>query len=254
MRALIFAAGRGERMRPLSDLTPKPLLDAGGKRLIEWHIEALARAGLRELVINTAHGADQFPEVLEDGARYGVAIRYSHEGAEPLETGGGMLNALTLLGPGPFVAVNGDIWCEFEYASLPREPQGLAHLVLIDNPPHHPGGDFLLGVDGRVRAPTADAAAPRGDEAHDPHDERVTRTFAGIGVYRPELLDDWRAALPADAAPGSPPRFKLAPLLLRAMAAGAVTGERHRGAWMDIGTPARLAELQARLEQGEGRG
>jgi len=254
MRALIFAAGRGERMRPLTDLTPKPLLDAGGKRLIEWHIEALARAGLRELVINTAHGAEQFPEVLEDGARYGVAIRYSHEGAEPLETGGGMLNALSLLGPGPFVAVNGDIWCDFDYASLPTEPRGLAHLVLIDNPSHHAGGDFLLGVDGRVRAPSADLVAQRGTEAHDPHDERVTRTFAGIGVYRPELLDDWRGAFPSDTEFGSPTRFKLVPLLLRAMAAGAVTGERHRGAWMDIGTPARLAELRARLEPRAGGG
>ena len=241
-RALIFAAGRGERMRPLSDLTPKPLLSAGGKRLIEWHIEALARAGVRELVINIAHGAEQFPEALGDGTRWGVAIRYSREGDEPLETGGGMLHALPLLGAGPFLALNGDVWCDYDYARLPAEPAGLAHLVLIDNPPHHPGGDFMLTHDGHVRAPLRDPGI-----VDDPHDERVTRTFAGIGVYRPELLDEWRATLAAGTDPGEPPRFKLAPLLLRAMARGAVTGERHRGAWMDIGTPERLAELRRRL-------
>jgi MurNAc alpha-1-phosphate uridylyltransferase len=241
VRALIFAAGRGERMRPLSDATPKPLLEAGGKRLIEWQVEALARASVRELVINVAHGAAQFPEALGDGARYGVSIRYSHEGSEPLETGGGMLHALTLLGPEPFLAVNGDIWCDFDYARLPREPAGLAHLVLVDNPPHHPSGDFMLAVDGHVHAPGVD------DGAEDPHDERVTRTFAGIGVYRPELLDDWRATLPAGAECGTPPRFKLAPLLLRAMARRAVSGERHRGNWLDIGTPERLAELRRQL-------
>jgi MurNAc alpha-1-phosphate uridylyltransferase len=250
MRALIFAAGRGERMRPLSDLTPKPLLSAGGKRLIEWHLEALARAGIRQIVINTAHGAEQFPETLGDGARYGVAIRYSHEGPEPLETGGGMLYALSLLGEGPFIALNGDVWSDYEFARLPDDPDGLAHLVLIDNPAHHPHGDFLLGRDGRVRAPHVPAPpgpAPR-LEAYDPHDERVTRTFAGIGVYRPELLEPWREVVEKDAEPGTQPRFKLAPLLLRAMAAHAVTGERHRGAWMDIGTPERLAELRRRLD------
>src|SRR5690348_17957440 len=135
MRALIFAAGRGERMRPLSDVTPKPLLSVGGKRLIEWHLEKLARAGVREVVINTSHLASQFPGSLGDGARYGVHIEYSYEGEVPLETGGGMLNALPLLGSEPFIAVNGDIWTDFDFASLPREPQGVAHLVLVDNPP-----------------------------------------------------------------------------------------------------------------------
>ena len=247
MRALIFAAGRGERMRPLSDVTPKPLLDAGGKRLIEWHLAALERAGVREIVVNLSHCAAQFPEALGDGAHLGVAIRYSHEGPEPLETGGGMLHALPLLGPGPFIAVNGDIWCDYDYERLPAAPTGLAHLVLVDNPVHHTGGDFMLALDGHVHAP--DVA----DEFQDPHDERVTRTFAGIGVYRPELFDDWRSALPAAAEPGAPPRFKLLPLLLRAMARHAVSGERHRGGWMDIGTPERLAELRRLLDRGPGR-
>ena len=216
--ALIFAAGRGERMRPLTDATPKPLLAAGGKRLIEWHIEALAAAGVRQIVINTSHLAEQFPAALGDGARWDVAIRYSYEGPRPLETGGGMLRALPLLGTAPFIAVNGDIRTDFAFSTLPQNPPGLAHLVVVDNPAHHPGGDFVLR-DGLL------------------HDEPAPRlTFAGIGVYRPELL--------AGLAPGT---FSIVPALRAAMRAGRVSGAHHRGAWSDIGTPERLAELASLL-------
>ena len=213
MRALIFAAGRGERMRPLTDMTPKPLLKVGGKRLIEWHLESLAKAGVRDVVINTSHLAEQFPAALGDGARWGLHIAYSYEGPEPLETGGGMLRALPLLGADPFVAVNGDIFTDFDFSTLPQNPAGLAHLVLVDNPEHNLRGDFAL-EHGLV------------------HDERRL-TFAGIGVYRPELL--------AGHAPG---KFALAPVLRAAMCDGVVSGEHYRGAWSDVGTPQRLAELR----------
>lgn len=231
MRALILAAGKGERMRPLTEATPKPLLQAGGKPLIVWHLEKLAALGVREVVINTAWLADAFPAALGDGARWGLRLHYSHEGAEPLETGGGMLHALPLLGEAPFLAINGDIWCDFDFARLPREPAGLAHLLLVANPAHHPRGDFALADDGRLS------------------DEGETRlTFAGIGIYRPQLFAGWRAVIgEAPGATETPPRFRLAPLLRAAMARGLVTGEHHRGRWTDVGTPARLAELDARL-------
>ncbi len=216
-RALIFAAGRGERMRPLTDVTPKPLLEVRGKRLIEWHLQALARAGVREVVINTSHLADQFPEVLGDGSRWGLHIDYSYEGTTPLETGGGMLRALPLLGDAPFVAVNGDIFTDLDFSTLPKNPDGLAHLVMIDNPAHHPQGDFVLR-EGLLH----DEASP-------------CLTFAGIGVYRPELL--------ADCQPGI---FSIVPSLRAAMRDGAVSGEHFRGRWMDAGTPQRLAALNAR--------
>ncbi|HXR63929.1 MAG TPA: nucleotidyltransferase family protein [Rudaea sp.] len=219
-RALIFAAGRGERMRPLSDTTPKPLLHAGGRRLIEWHLENLAAAGVREVVINTSHLANQFPAALGDGARWKLRIAYSHEEPEPLETGGGMQRALPLLGAAPFIAVNGDIWTDFHFSTLPQDPRGLAHLVLVDNPVHHPRGDFALR-DACVR-----------DE------EEGRLTFAGIGVYRPELL--------AAHAPG---KYSIVPLLRAAMRAGSVSGEHFRGAWSDVGTPQRLAALDADLKR-----
>ncbi|MHB8448662.1 MAG: N-acetylmuramate alpha-1-phosphate uridylyltransferase MurU [Rudaea sp.] len=216
MRALIFAAGRGERMRPLSDATPKPLLKAGGKRLVERHLESLARADVREVVINTSHLCEQFPAALGDGARWGLRIAYSHEGPEPLETGGGMLRALPLLGGAPFIAVNGDIFTDFDFSTLPQNPEGLAHLVLVDNPPHYPRGDFALR------------------DSHVFDEPRLT--FAGIGVYRPELLDGHE-----------PGKFGIVPILRAAMRAGKVSGEHYRGAWSDIGTPQRLADLDARL-------
>ncbi len=232
MKALIFAAGLGERMRPLTEHTPKPLLAAGGKPLIVWHLEKLAALGVREVVVNTSWLAGQFPATLGDGSRWGLRLHFVHEGDTPLETGGGMLNALPLLGDAPFLAVNGDIWCDFDFARLPAEPEGEAHLLLVDNPEHHSEGDFVLDADGRVH----DAgAAPR-------------LTFAGIGVYRPSLLAGWRQVVgDAEGADAAPPRFKLAPLLRAAMTRGAVHGQHHRGRWTDVGTPRRLQALDAAL-------
>jgi N-acetyl-alpha-D-muramate 1-phosphate uridylyltransferase len=216
--ALIFAAGRGERMRPLTDATAKPLLRAGGKRLIEYHLENLAAAGVRDIVINTSHLAEQFSAALGDGSRWGLRIAYSYEGQEPLETGGGMLHALPLLGTAPFIAVNGDIFTDFAFSTLRQNPPGLAHLVLVDNPPQHALGDFVL----------------RDGLAHDEPSPRLT--FAGIGVYRPQLL--------AGHAPG---KFSTVPILRAAMRAGQVSGEHFSGVWNDIGTPQRLAELDAKF-------
>jgi MurNAc alpha-1-phosphate uridylyltransferase len=233
MNALIFAAGLGERMRPLTDRTPKPLLAVAGKPLIVWHLEKLAAVGVRNVVVNTSWLAEQFPYTLGDGSRWGMRVRYSYEGASPLETGGGMWNALPLLDGAPnepFIAVNGDIWTDYDFERLPLDPSGDAHLVLVDNPAHHPDGDFALDED-LVR-----------------NDGPQRLTFSGIGVYRPALLDRWRTIV--GDAPGArtmPPRFKLAPLLRAAMADERVTGEHHRGEWTDVGTPQRLAELDARL-------
>ena len=230
MNALILAAGLGERMRPLTDVTPKPLLRAGGKPLIAWHLEKLAAIGVRDVVINTSWLAPQFPDVLGDGAHWGLRIQFVYEGTTPLETGGGMWNALPLLGDAPFLAVNGDIWTDYDFARLPHDPDGDAHLVLVDNPAQHPRGDFGF-EDGRVTSIGANML-----------------TFAGIGVYRPRLFEQWRTVV--GDAPGAndvPPRFKLAPLLRAAMARDAVTGEHHRGRWTDVGTPERLAELNAAL-------
>jgi MurNAc alpha-1-phosphate uridylyltransferase len=224
MRAMILAAGRGERMRPLTDRIPKPLLQAGGKALIEHHIEALAQAGVRSLVINHAHLGEQFEQALGDGARWGITIAYSPEPPGALETGGGIFNALPLLGSGPFIVVNADIWTDYAYLELPRRITGLAHLVLVDNPPHHPGGDFAL----------------QGDTVNSTGETRLT--FSGIGVYRHELFSGCQ-----------PGRFPLAPLLRKAMARGQVTGEHYGGLWIDIGTPARLAEVDRRLSAGSAR-
>jgi len=240
MRALIFAAGVGERMRPLTRHTPKPLLSAGGKPLIAWHLEKLAALGVRDVVVNTSWLADCFPQALGDGSRWGLRLHFTYEGPTPLETGGGMLHALDLLtdgGAAPFLAVNGDIWTDHDFAALPTSPDGLAHLVLVDNPDHHPQGDFLLDAQGRVAdPPQAPGVSP------------ATLTFAGLGVYRPALLDGWRAVIgDAPGATQSPPRFRLPPLLRAAMARGQVTGEHHRGRWTDVGTPARLMELDQAL-------
>lgn len=234
MRALIFAAGRGERMRPLTNTTPKPLLEVGGKPLIVWHLQRLAAAGVDEVVINTAFLAAQFPARLGDGSAWGLRIRYSREGNRALETGGGLLHALPLLGDAPFLIVSGDIWCDFDFSALPAEPAGLAHLLLVDNPPHHPGGDFHLLADGRVDAPSSPDAP--------------LLTFAGVGVYRPALLDDWHTIIGGQpGASDTPPRFKLAPLLRHAMRQGRVTGRHHQGAWCDVGTPERLGGLESRV-------
>ncbi|MFL6593664.1 MAG: N-acetylmuramate alpha-1-phosphate uridylyltransferase MurU [Luteimonas sp.] len=230
MKALVLAAGLGERMRPLTDTTPKPLLEAGGKPLIVWHLEKLSACGVRDVVVNTSWLAGRFPKVLGDGRRWGMRLHYAYEGGTPLETGGGMWNALPLLGGAPFIAVNGDIWTDYDFARLPREPDGDAHLVLVDNPPQHPRGDFALR-DDRVES-----------------DGLLRLTFAGIGVYRASLFDAWRTVVgDAPGADASPPRFKLAPLLRDAMARSLVTGERHGGRWTDVGTPDRLAALDAKL-------
>jgi MurNAc alpha-1-phosphate uridylyltransferase len=235
MKALIFAAGLGERMRPLTLTTPKPLLEAGGKPLIAWHLEKLAAIGVEDVVVNTSWLARKFATTLGDGARWGLRLHYLHEGDTPLETGGGMWNALDELSAGgaPFIAVNGDIWTDYDFARLPRDPDGLAHLVLVDNPSHNEAGDFAL-----------DGAFVRS--------EGVPRyTFSGIGLYRRDLFADWRGIVGDTAgAAETPPRFKLAPLLRAAMRAEKVTGEHHRGAWTDVGTPERLATLDASRRTG----
>lgn len=230
MKALIFAAGLGERMRPLTDTTPKPLLLAGGKPLIAWHLEKLAALGVRDVVINTSWLADQFPATLGDGAHWGVRLHFAYEGRTPLETGGGMLHALPLLGDAPFLLVNGDVWSDYDFARLPREPAGLAHLVMVDRPPQATQGDFALDADGTVRA-----------------DGERPLTYSGMGVYRPQLLADWRAHAHDPGVTETPPRFRLAPLLRAHMREGAIHGEHHRGRWTDVGTPERLAALNAEL-------
>jgi len=218
MKAMILAAGRGERMRPLTDRIPKPLLEAGGKPLIQYHIEALRDAGFRDLVINHAHLGAQLVERLGSGEQLGVQISYSAEPEGALETGGGIKHALTLLGEQAFLVVNGDIWTDYPYQRLHREPDGLAHLVLIDNPVHNPAGDFQL----------------KGGKVTDKGKQRLT--FSGIGVYRPSLFD---------AVPDA--RFPMAPVLRGAMQHGQVSGEYYQGQWMDIGSPQRLAELDQKL-------
>jgi MurNAc alpha-1-phosphate uridylyltransferase len=225
--ALIFAAGLGERMRPLTDHTPKPLLTVQGKPLIVWHLEKLAAIDVHYVVINTSHLADQFPETLGDGSRWGLRIRYAYEGPVPLETGGGMLNALPLLGPEPFIAVSGDVWTDVDFSTLPKEPAGVAHLLMVGNRPHHPQGDFALDEQGVLR-----------------NEGTPTLTYSGIGVYRREFLDGWRSLI--DRSPEvdrKAPRFKIRPLLDAAVARGAVSGSHHQGAWTDVGTPERLASL-----------
>jgi MurNAc alpha-1-phosphate uridylyltransferase len=218
-RAMIFAAGRGERMRPLTDATPKPLLRIGGKMLIEHHLEKLAAAGVREVVINTSHLAEQFPAALGDGTRWGVSIRYSYEGPQPLETGGGIRHALPLLGAEPFIGVAADIVSDYDYAVLPAEPDGLAHLVMVPNPAFHPRGDFWL--DG-MRL-NEDGAGER-------------LTFSSIGVYRPALVAGETAAA-----------FKLLPHFQHAMRDGKLSGERYDGLWINVGTPGQLREAQEQL-------
>ena len=216
MKAMILAAGRGERMRPYTDLTPKPLLSVGGRRLIEYHLNALAGIGVTDIVINHAHLGHQIETVLGDGRRYGVSIHYSAEGEQGLETGGGIFNALPLLGHDPFIVVNGDIWTDYPYVQLPRQPQGLAHLVLVDNPEFNGKGDFSLDSHARVHDGDGDAL-----------------TFSGIAVYHPELFAACQAGV-----------FPLAPLLRQAMARGQVSGEHYTGQWVDVGTPQRLQALQ----------
>jgi len=223
---MILAAGRGERMRPLTDSVPKPLLSVGGKALIVRHLEALARCGVHEVVINHAWLGDRIEAALGDGSRFGLRIRFSPE-AQALETAGGIANALHWLGEEPFAVVNADVFTDFDLCSLRargarlQRDDDLAHLVLVDNPVQHPLGDFALEA-GRVLA-----------------DGARRLTFSGIGVYHPRLF--------SGIVPGT--RAALAPLLREAMARGRVSGEHHRGAWDDVGTPARLEALDARLRE-----
>lgn len=221
MKAMILAAGKGERMRPLTLHTPKPLLPVAGKPLIQWHMESLRASGVKDLIINHAWLGEQLEEYFADGAPLGVHIRWSPEG-EPLETGGGIFKALDLLGAAPFLLVNGDVWAPFDFSTLTLAPGKLAHLVLVDTPAFKPQGDFVLS-EGLVRNPQG--AAPM-------------LTYSGLAVIHPDLF--------AGQQPGA---FALAPLLRRAADAGLVSGEYFSGPWVDVGTPERLAAAD-RLAQG----
>ena len=240
MMAMLLAAGRGERMRPLTDHTPKSLLSAGGKPLIVWHIERLARAGILDLVINHAHLGSQIEAALGDGSRFGVRIRYSPE-HPALETAGGIANALPLLCPPlhpgkgkAFAVINSDIYCDYDFAQLSAHAAALAecgdmaHLVLVNNPPQHPNGDFYLHA-GRI-LPTNDQRLATGDSQ---------LTFSGIGIYQPALF--------ANIARGS--SAPLAPLLRAQIVQGKVSGEHHAGRWVDVGTPQRLEYLDNELRK-----
>lgn len=225
---MLLAAGRGERMRPLTDRIPKPLLEVGGKPLIVWHIENLVCAGITDMVINHAHLGAQIEAALGDGRRFGAHIQYSPE-TSALETAGGIANALPLLGDEPFAVINSDIYCDYDFAHLTGHAAAMqargdaAHLVLVDNPPHHPNGDFALSGNRIYALPSSPLPA--------------LLTFSGIGIYRPSLFSHI-------------PRGSIAPLapLLRAqIALGKISGEHHRGLWVDVGTPQRLAELDSQV-------
>lgn len=216
MKAMLLAAGRGERMRPLTDHTPKPLIRAKNKPLIQYHIEALAAAGITELVINHAYLGMQIEHYLGDGLKFGVNIRYSPEGIA-LGTGGGILKALPLLGTEPFLVINADIWCDVPFATLSVAEGLLAHLVLVTNPVHNPNGDFALD----------------GKRVINPCDGYSSLTFSGIGIYHPALF--------VNCQPGN---FPLTPLLRDACEHGQVSGQQYTGRWLDVGTPARLQELE----------
>ncbi|MFA7399090.1 MAG: nucleotidyltransferase family protein [Sideroxydans sp.] len=230
MLAMILAAGRGERMRPLTDHTPKPLLQVGGKPLIVWHIERLVRAGITDLVVNHAHLGVQIEYALGDGSQLGATITYSDEGMA-LETAGGIAFASHLLGDEIFAVVNGDVYCDYDFAGLASwavalaSSKDVAHLVLVDNPEHNLKGDFVLQKDRIV--PTVSSLNPQSS----------ILTFAGIGLYRPDLFSH----IPRGS------KAPLAPLLREQIAAGKVSGEHHRGVWVDVGTPQRLDELDKQL-------
>jgi len=223
LKAMLLAAGRGERMRPLTDHTPKPLLQVAGKALIVWHIENLVQAGIRDIIINHAHLGEQIEQAMGDGSRFGARIRYSAEG-KALETAGGIAYALPLLGDEPFAVINSDIFCDYDFTDLQQRAAALkasgdnAHLVLVNNPPQHPGGDFGLH-EGRVTE-----TAPK-------------LTFSGIALYKPELFKN----IPCGS------KVPLAPLLRAQIALGKVSGEHHHGLWVDVGTPQRLAELDSQI-------
>ncbi|MDA8348965.1 MAG: nucleotidyltransferase family protein [Pseudomonadota bacterium] len=219
MKAMVLAAGRGERLRPLTDTVPKPLVPLAGRMLIEYHLEKLARAGIGEVVINLSWLGERIRAALGTGARYGLQIRYSEEGPVPLETGGGIAAALGLLGAEPFLVVNADVWTDLEFAALgPLPPEALASIVLAPNPEHHPRGDFAL---------CEETVLEQGETRF---------TYTGIGIYRPAFF----AGCPEG-------RFALLPLLRRAIAAGRLRGQVYRGEWFDVGSPQRLAWLDAHV-------
>ncbi len=221
MKAMILAAGSGTRMQPLTAHLPKPLLSVGGKPLIVWHLERLKRNGFQEVVINIAWLGYKIPEILGNGEQFGLSIEYSDEQEEmALETAGGIIKALPILGAEPFLVVNGDIWCDYEYRSIsPLLDSDLAHLILVDNPAHNPNGDFLL-KSGRVYS-----------------DGFSQLTFSGIAYYHPDFFKQRPYGKQA-----------LLPIMRDAMSLGRVSGEHHKGMWQDIGTPERLAELDRSLE------
>jgi N-acetyl-alpha-D-muramate 1-phosphate uridylyltransferase len=221
MKAMILAAGRGERMRPLTDHTPKPLLPVAGKPLIEHTVNQLVAAGFTDIVINHAHLGQQIEDKLGDGKHLGANIVYSPEGGQALETAGGIINALPLLGKDVFLVVNGDIATDFPFAGLKKVSVDLIHLVMVDNPIHHAQGDFGLNSSGQLT-----------------NNESQRYTFSGIGLYHPDLF--------SKTLPG---KSKLLPLLLEAIAAKKATGQYYSGFWMDIGTPERLRELDGHLRK-----
>ncbi len=206
-------------MRPLTDTCPKPLLQVAGRALIEYHIDALAKAGITEVIINHAYLGQKIEHYLGNGEKYGITLKYSPEREGGLETAGGIFNALPLLGGAPFVVVNGDIWCDYDFVQLPKDFEGQVHLVMIDNPLHHPKGDFYFDR-GRLLA--------KGE---------YRLTYSGIGLYRPEWF--------ASCKPG---RYPLAPMLRSAITADQVSAEHYGGLWWDIGTPERLEELNKKMQ------
>ena len=218
MRAMILAAGRGARLRPLTDTTPKPLIEVGGRPMIEYHLEGLSRAGFREVVINTGHLGEQLPAALGDGSRWDLNIHYSEEPPEALETGGGIYQALDLLGPAPFAVISGDTWCDFDLGSLRAVKCDFAHLVMVPNPEHHPDGDFAFRA-GRLRT-----------------EGQNRLTFSGIAVYHPRLFEGCEAG-----------RWRITGLLQRTADERLVTAEVHSGHWFDSGTPDRLERLRNHL-------
>jgi MurNAc alpha-1-phosphate uridylyltransferase len=224
MKAMVLAAGRGERMRPITDKLPKPLVPVAGKPLIVYHLERLAAAGVRDVVVNLSWLGERIRAALGDGGEYGLSISYSEEGPVPLETGGGIFKALPLLGPGPFLVVNGDTWSDIDYSHLALEDGANGRIVLVPNPTHNLRGDFGVEGDFVVDRPT----------------DRFT--YSGVGVYRPEFFDGC-----------SPGRFPMLPLLKRAIAARVLRGELHGGEWCDVGTPERLAALDAEVRARVGK-
>ncbi|MAF07655.1 MAG: mannose-1-phosphate guanylyltransferase [Acidiferrobacteraceae bacterium] len=220
--AMILAAGRGERLAPLTDVTPKPLLEIAGKPLIDHHLHALAHAGVTQVTVNVTHLSEQIVAHLTSVRPDPVRVGFSHEPQGALETGGGIHNALDLIESDPFIVVNADIWTDFSFAPLPDTIEGLAHLVLVPNPQHHPDGDFVFH-DGAVQQ-TGQGST-------------TTLTYSGIGLYRKRLFKDCSSG-----------RFPLAPLLNQAAQAGQLSGEVYRGNWMDIGTPQRLEQARRQAE------